>query len=48
MRAGRVEEARALAEHIGQEMTRHISKTSLSKIDGGTDAKDVWAAVYGS
>ena len=44
MRAGRVEEAGALAKHIGEDMTRH-SKTRLGKIGGRTDAKDMWAAV---
>ena len=44
MRAGRVEEAGALAKRIGLDMTRH-SKTRLSKIGGRTDAKDMWAAV---
>jgi len=44
MRAGRVEVAGALAERIRKDMTRH-SKARLSKIDGRTDGKDMWAAV---
>ena len=44
MRAGRVEEAGVLAEHIGKEMTRR-GKTRLFMIGGRTDAKDMWAAV---
>ena len=40
MRAGRVEEAGALAERIRKDMSRH-SRTRLSKIDGRTDAKDM-------
>lgn len=43
MRAGRVEEAGALADRIGKEQTRH-SKTQLSGAGGKTDAKDIWKA----
>ena len=46
MRAGRVEEAGALAKRIGKDMTRH-SKTRLNRIDGKKDAKDMWAAADG-
>jgi hypothetical protein len=41
MRAGRVEEAGALAERIGKDMTRH-SKTQFSKIDSKANVKDMW------
>jgi hypothetical protein len=44
MRAGRVEEAGALAERIGKDMKRH-SKTQFSKIDSKANVKDMWAAV---
>jgi len=40
MRAGRVEEAGALAKDI-----KHRSKTRFMKIDGKTGAKDMWTAV---
>lgn len=43
MRAGRVEEAGALADRIGKEQTRH-SKTQLSGAGAKTDAKDIWKA----
>jgi hypothetical protein len=44
MRAGRVEEAGALAERIGKDMARH-SKSQFNKIDSKVNAKDMWAAV---
>ena len=44
MRAGRVEEAGALAERIGKDMKRQ-SKNRLKTINGKTDVKDMWAAV---
>jgi hypothetical protein len=44
MRAGRVEEAGALAVRIGKYMTRH-AKNSLSNIGAETNANDMWAAV---
>ena len=44
MRAGRVEEAGALAVRIGKDMARH-SKSHLNKIDGKANAKDMWTAV---
>ena len=44
MRAGRVEEAGALAVRIGKDMTQH-GKTRLCKIGGKVDAKEMWAAV---
>jgi len=44
MRAGRVEEARALAVRIGKDITRH-TKSQLNKIDGKTNSKDMWTAV---
>ena len=44
MRAGRVEEAGALAMRIGKDMTQH-GKTRLCKIGGKVDAKEMWAAV---
>ena len=43
MRAGRVEEAGALARRIGKEQTRH-NKSRLSNAGRKTEAKDVWAA----
>ena len=43
MRAGRVEEADALAVRIGKDIARR-SKTRLSQTDSQTGAKDVWAA----
>jgi hypothetical protein len=45
MHAGRVEEAGALAERIGKDMTRH-SKSQFSKIDSKAYVKDMWAAVW--
>jgi len=44
MRAGRVEEAAALAEHIGKDIARR-GKTRLNRISGKTCAKEMWAAV---
>jgi len=44
MRAGRVEEAGALVERIGNDIKRR-SKTRFMKIDGKTGAKDMWTAV---
>jgi len=44
MRAGRVEEATALAERIGKDMARR-SKARLNRINGRTDAKQMWTAV---
>jgi Reverse transcriptase (RNA-dependent DNA polymerase)/Endonuclease/Exonuclease/phosphatase family len=44
MRAGRVEEAGALAERIGRDMKKY-GKTRFRKIGGKTDAKDMWEAV---
>ena len=44
MRAGRVEEAAALAERIGKDIARR-GKARLSRINGKTDAKEMWAAV---
>ena len=44
MRAGRVEEAGALAVRIGKDMARH-SKSHLNKIDGKANTKDMWTAV---
>jgi hypothetical protein len=44
MRAGRVEEAGALAERIGRDLERQ-SKNRLKTINGKTDVKDMWAAV---
>ena len=44
MRVGRVEEAGALAAQIGKDITRR-NKTRLSRINGKTDVKGVWAAV---
>ena len=43
MRAGRVEEARALAYRISKEQTRR-NRFRLSKAGRKTEAKDVWAA----
>ena len=42
MRAGRVEEAAALAERIGKDIARR-GKARLSRINGKTDAKEMWA-----
>jgi hypothetical protein len=44
MRAGRLEEAGALAKRIGKDITRR-SKNCFRNINGKTDAKDMWAAV---
>jgi len=44
MRAGRVEEAGALASQIGLDITRR-SKRQLHRINGKTDTKELWAAV---
>mgnify|MGYP000719017178 CR=1 FL=1 len=44
MRAGRVEEAGALAKRIGSDMTRR-GKTRFGRFNGKTDAKEMWAAV---
>ena len=44
MRAGRVEEAGALAKLIGRDMQLRC-KSQLDMIDGKTDAKSMWAAV---
>jgi len=44
MRAGRVEEAWALAKRISRDMQLRC-KSQLDKIDGKTDAKSMWAAV---
>jgi hypothetical protein len=44
MRAGRVEEAGALAVRIGKDIMRR-NKTQLCKAGRKTDAKDMWAAV---
>jgi len=44
MRAGQVEASSALSDRIGKEITR-CCKKRLGKIDGKTDAKDMWAAV---
>jgi len=44
MRAGRVEEAAALAERIGNDIARR-GKARLNRINGKTDAKEMWVAV---
>jgi hypothetical protein len=44
IRAGRVEEAGALAERIGKDLERQ-SKNRLKTINGKTDVKDMWAAM---
>jgi hypothetical protein len=44
MQAGRVEEACALAQQIGKELKRQ-SKSHLCKVDGKSDAKDMWEEV---
>ena len=44
MRAGRLEEAGALAARIGNDITRH-NKIRLMKTCSKSDAKDVWTAV---
>ena len=44
MRAGRLEEAGALAARIGNDITRH-NKIRLMKTSSKSDAKDVWTAV---
>jgi hypothetical protein len=43
--AGRVKEAGALAERIGKNLERQ-SKNRLKTINGMTDVKDMWAAVW--
>jgi len=42
MRAGRVEEANALAKQMGKDITR-LNKTRLISIQGKTDATDMWS-----
>jgi len=44
MRAGRVEEASALAGRIGKKISNKC-KLQLSKVDGKVDSKSMWAAV---
>ena len=44
MQAGRVEEAGALSERIGQDIKRH-GKTRLNHVNGETTSKDLWATV---
>jgi hypothetical protein len=44
MRAGRVEEASALAKQIGKEIRRQ-NQSSLNKLDYKTDVKQLWQAV---
>jgi len=44
MRAGRVEEADALSARIGREIQSR-SRALLTKIDGRTDAKQMWTVV---
>jgi len=44
MRAGRVEEANALAQHIGKDIARRCV-VRLSKLDSKVDSKGMWAAV---
>jgi len=44
MRAGRVEEAGAMALRIGKDLTRH-ARTSLSNVGAEKNANDMWAAV---
>ena len=44
MRKGRVDEASALAQHIGKEITRH-TKTQLSLMHENVDSGDMWACV---
>jgi hypothetical protein len=44
MQAGRVEEA-GVALQIGKELKRR-SKSRLCKVDGKSDAKDMWEAVH--
>jgi len=44
MRAGRVEEAGAIAERIGRAITKR-NKVSLCRVDIRRGAKDMWAAV---
>jgi len=41
MRAGRVEEAGAVAVHIGKEIARR-NETRFSRIDSRNNAKNVW------
>jgi hypothetical protein len=44
MRAGRIEEAGALAKQIGKDITRN-SKSTLTRINGRSNAKEMWRAV---
>lgn len=44
MRAGRTEEAGALARKIGKEIARH-SKMQLRILDGRRDARELWNVV---
>ena len=44
MRAGRTEEASALAQTLGKDIARR-SKTNLSHISPKTSVKDLWVAV---
>ena len=44
MRAGRVEEANAMAQRIGKDVAKRC-EVLLSKVDGKVDSKGMWAAV---
>ena len=44
MRAGRVEEANAMAQRIGKDVAKRC-EVRLSKVDGKVDSKGMWAAV---
>jgi len=44
MRRGRAEEASALAQRIGKEITQR-TKTQLKSIQGNVDCKKIWACV---
>jgi len=44
MRKGRVDEASALAQRIGNEITR-LTKTQMSLVHEGVDSREMWACV---
>ena len=44
MRAGRVEEASALAKLIGKDIVKENSR-KLNRIQGAADSKELWSAV---
>jgi len=45
MHKGRGEEASALAQRIGNEITRHTKTTQLSLVHENVDSREMWACV---